>query len=81
MTHPKNQAGPHRVISTAEPIDPAKVYPIRALHQWGFGARSLAAMQRAGLPVIRYTKWKFIRGGALVEFLERGAATSTEVAP
>ena len=78
MTRPRNEAGPHRAVSTAEPIDPAKTYPIRALHQWGFGARSLAAMQRNGLRVLRYSKWKFVRGQDLIDFLERAAVGVTE---
>jgi hypothetical protein len=53
------------------PIDPALVYPIRRLHDWGFGNRSLAAMQRDGLKVLHYSKWKFVRGADLVDFLGR----------
>jgi hypothetical protein len=54
------------------------VYPIRRLADWGFGARTVAAMQRAGLPVFKFSKWKFVTGKALVEFLER-AAVETKV--
>ena len=78
MRHPNNTAGPHRPAPPCPPIDPSMVYPIRRLADWGFGARTVAAMQRAGLPVFKFSKWKFVTGKALVEFLER-AAVETKV--
>jgi hypothetical protein len=65
----------------APPIDPRLVYPIRRLGDWGFGARTVAAMQRDGLPVLRYSKWKYVRGDALIAFLGRNAEQRTAVGP
>jgi hypothetical protein len=28
-------------------------------------------MQKAGLPVLRFSKWKFLRGSDLIDFIER----------
>jgi len=67
--HPRNAAGPHRPPPPAPPIDPGLVYPFRRLADWGFGARTVAAMQRGGLKVMRFGKWKFFRGADLIEFL------------
>ena len=78
MTQPRNQAGPHRPAPLCPPIDPTLVYPIRRLADWGFGARSVAGMQRDGLPVMRFSKWKFVSGKALVAFLERAAVRAAE---
>ena len=75
---PRNQAGPHRPTPPCPPIDPAVVYPIRRLSDWGFGGATVAAMQRDGLPVMRFSKWKFVSGKALVEFLERAAEATGE---
>jgi len=77
-TRPNNLAGPHRPAPPCPPIDPTMVYPIRRLADWGFGARTVAAMQRDGLPVIRFSKWKFVWGKALVEFLQRDAEETKE---
>jgi len=66
-----NQAGAHRPRPPYPPIDPALVYPWQRLSDWGFGARTVAAMQRDGLSVLRFSKWKFVTGTALVKFLER----------
>ncbi|NMC21992.1 MAG: hypothetical protein GYA33_16420 [Thermogutta sp.] len=65
----RTQPGPHRPIPPYPPIDPALTYPISRLRDWGFGPRSVAKMQREGLPVLRYGRWKFISGQALIEFL------------
>jgi len=35
-------------------------------------------MQRDGLPVLRFSKRKFVSGKALVEFLERAAVETKE---
>ena len=77
----RNQPGPHRPAPPCPPIDPALTYPIRRLADWGFGARSRAAMQRGGLPVIKYSKWKFVTGAALIRFLEGTATMTTEAVP
>ena len=53
-------------------------YPISRLRDWGWGSRSVARMQRDGLPVLRFSKWKFVSGKALVEFLERAAVETKE---
>jgi len=73
-----NQAGPQRPIPPCPPIDPNLIYPIRKLADWGFGARTVAAMQRDGLSVIKFSKWKFVSGKALVEFLESAATKSLD---
>lgn len=73
MKRPVNTAGAHRPAPPCPPIDPSLVYPIRRLADWGFGARSTAAMQREGLRVLQYSKYKFIRGADLIAFLARGS--------
>jgi len=78
MTRKQGQAGAHRPSPPCPPIDPNLVYPIRRLADWGFGPRSVSAMQRAGLAVMRFSKWKFVSGRALVEFLERAAVGETQ---
>jgi hypothetical protein len=35
-------------------------------------------MQEDGLPVVRYSKWKFVRGSDLVEFLARQAEAAEQ---
>lgn len=77
-THRNNTAGPHRPTPPYPAIDPSMTYPIRRLADWGFGARTVAAMQRDGLPVLRFSKWRFVSGKALVEFLERAAVATRE---
>ena len=71
MSTPRNAAGPHRPTPPCPPIDPALTYPIRRLADWGWGARSVARMQREGLKVLRFSKWRFVRGVDLLAFLER----------
>ncbi len=71
MTRTRNQAGAHRPAPPYPLIDPNVVYPIRRLADWGFGARTVAAMQQNGLRIMRYSKWRFVSGRALIEFLER----------
>lgn len=80
MRPPRNQAGPHRPAPPCPPIDPSLVYPIRRMSDWGFGARTVATMQRAGLRVLPFSKWKFIAGCDLVAFLGR-ESDSTSGAP
>lgn len=70
MRNPRNEPGPHRPVPLCPPIDPNMVYPIRRMADWGFGARTVAGMQRDGLQVLRFSKWKFVTGKALVEFLQ-----------
>lgn len=70
MKRPPNIPGPHRPAPPAPPIDPAVVYPFRRLADWGFGPRTVAAMQRAGLRVLRFSKFKFVRGADLIAFLD-----------
>ena len=48
------------------PIIPDYVYPWRRLSDWGFGSRSVAALVKAGLPVLRIGKLKFFRGSGLI---------------
>jgi len=82
MTHPSprpsNQAGPHRPQPSAPPIDPALVYPICRLRDWGFGARGVAALQRAGLQTFRFGRLKFFSGAALIDVLQRGGGGSPD---
>ncbi|NMC19311.1 MAG: hypothetical protein GYA33_02725 [Thermogutta sp.] len=76
----RTQPGPHRPIPPYPPIDPALTYPISRLRDWGFGARTVAAMQRQGLRTLRFGKWKFIKGSTLVAFLE-SASKADQDAP
>jgi hypothetical protein len=78
--NPRNTAGPHRCPPSSDPIDPALCYPIRALSKWGFGARSVAALQRAGLPALQFGKLKFFRGVDLIAALERGGSVAEQQA-
>ncbi len=55
------------------PINPRLCYPWRRLTDWGFGARGIAALQKAGLPVLRFGKQKFFRGAGLISILENGS--------
>ena len=80
MKPSRNQFGPHRPAPPCPPIDPGLVYPFRRLIDWGFGARTVAGMQRDGLKVLRFSKWKFVRGSDLIVFLEsagRGGGRAT----
>ncbi len=65
----RNEAGPRHPPPPCPPIDPRLVYPIRRLADWGFGARTVAAMRKGGLPVLAYSKWRFVRGVDLIDFL------------
>jgi hypothetical protein len=77
MTRPaNNNASPHRPAPPCPPIDPALVYPWRRLADWGFGARGVAALQRAGLPAMQFGKQKFFLGAALILVLQNGAPQS-----
>jgi hypothetical protein len=69
MSKPYNAAGPHRSAPPCPPIDPALCYPWRRLKDWGFGARSVAALVKAGLPTLRFGKMKFFRGASLIATL------------
>ena len=42
----------------------------------GGSARTVAAMRKAGLPVLAYSKWRFVRGSDLIAFLA-GASEAT----
>ena len=76
MKRPANTAGPYRGTASAEPIVPNYVYSIAKLHDWGFGARSVAALQRAGLKTLRFGARKFFRGSDLIAALERGGSVA-----
>ena len=77
-----NQVSAHRSAPPYPPIDPRLYYPWRRLGDWGFGARSVAALVRAGLPVVRFGKQKFFMGSALIAVLENGSgATSNKEKP
>ena len=67
---PANQAGPHRDAPAFPPIDPQLVYPWRRLHDWGFGACGVAALVKAGLPVLRFGRLKFFSGAGLISVLK-----------
>ena len=78
----RNQAGAHDHAPAYPPIDPRLCYPWRRLGDWGFGARGVAALVRAGLPVVRFGKQKFFMGSALIAVLENGSgATSNKEKP
>jgi len=68
-----NAAGAHRPPPPYPPIDPALVYPWRRLGDWGFGARGVAALQKAGLPALRFGRQKFFLGSGLISVLRRAA--------
>ena len=70
---PRNQAGPHRVERSVEPIEPECLYPIDALRTWGFGARGREQLKRAGLVVSRFGRLKFVMGKDLIRVLTHEA--------
>ena len=74
----RNEAGPHRPAPPCPPIDPALVYPWARLSDWGFAARSIAALRDAGLVTLRFGKRKFFRGSALIAVLENGNAATLD---
>jgi hypothetical protein len=71
-----NAAGPHRPTPPCPPIDPSLVYPVRRLLDWGIGARGLASLKRAGMPILMFSKWRFFRGSDLIAAIERSTTTS-----
>ena len=74
MTSSRNQAGPHRRGPTGESIRADELLPWSALHdRLGWGARALAAAQARGLKVLRFGKWKYVKGADLIAFLESQA--------
>jgi hypothetical protein len=76
MKSPRNQPGGHRP-QPASPIARGELWPIRLLHErLGFGARTTANMIRQGLPVVCYSKWKFVSTDALIDFLSGQADPS-----
>ena len=68
MTHSRDTAR-SRSAPPCPPIVPEFVYPWRRLKDWGFGARSVAALVKAGLPTLRFGKMKFFRGEGLISVL------------
>jgi hypothetical protein len=74
---PNNRAGAHRPAPPYPPIDPELCYPWRRLADWGFGGRGLAALKKAGLPVLRFHKQRFFRGSALISVLEQDGGSGT----
>jgi hypothetical protein len=84
MTHsvsPRNAAGPHRLAPPCPPIVPDHVYPWRRLADWGFGARGVAALVKAGLPVLRFGRLKFFSGQGLIDVLSGATGQHTDAAP
>src|SRR5512143_3540746 len=75
---PRNTPGPARPQSPAPPIDPALTYPLARLADWGFGPRSVAALQRAGLETFKFGKMKFFSGAGLIAVLRRGGQGAGE---
>jgi hypothetical protein len=76
------QAGADRAAPPYPPIDPRLCYPWRRLRDWGFGGRGVAALVKAGLPVLRFGRLKFFSGAALIAILESGSgATSHKEKP
>ena len=72
MNRTRNQGGGHRPVAPYPPIDPLLCYPWRRLADWGFGARSVAQLQKAGLVALRFHKRKFFMGSALIKILQDG---------
>jgi uncharacterized protein YbjT (DUF2867 family) len=71
MSRPRNQAGPHRNLPR-EPIPLHVILPIReACRLLGWGARGLAAAKQQGLPVLRFSKWRYVATDDLLAFLRR----------
>jgi hypothetical protein len=64
--------GPHgrRPEPPRPPIVPEYVYPWRRLADWGFGSRNVAALVKAGLPVLRWGKMRFFTGRDLIAMLQ-----------
>ncbi len=76
MTRPpsrqkRNEGGDHRPAPSFPPIDPRLVYPWRRLRDWGFGARGIASLVKAGLAPMKFGKLRFFAGLALIGVLER----------
>ena len=75
---------PRKHAPPCPPIVPELVYPWRRLADWGFGARGVAALVKAGMPVLKIGKMKFFRGDALISVMmadNRVADSQLEATP
>lgn len=68
----RNEAGGHRSRPDCPPIHPELTYPLCRLADWGFGNRSVAALQAAGLETFQFGRTKFFTGKSLIATLKRG---------
>ena len=69
--HPRNGAGPHRPGPSGESIKADELLPWAALHdRLGWGARALAAAKARGLRVLKFSKWRYVKGSDVIAFLE-----------
>jgi hypothetical protein len=55
------------------PIVPEYVYPWTWLHCWGFGARGVNNLIKAGLRALEFGRLKFFRGRDLITVLEQSS--------
>jgi hypothetical protein len=55
------------------PIVPEYVYPWAWLHCWGFGARGVKNLVKAGLRALKSGRLKFFRGRDLITVLEQSS--------
>jgi hypothetical protein len=70
MSNKRNTGGPHRPTPPYPAIDPNLLYPLRRLSDLGWGARALALAKRKGLRILAFSKWRYVKGTDLIEFLE-----------
>jgi hypothetical protein len=74
MKPSRNTAQPHRPGPSGEPIKPDELYPLSALHtRLGWGPRGLAHAKRQGLRILAFSKWRYVKGADLINFIERQA--------
>ena len=66
----RNIPAPKRQPPPCPAIVPDYVYPWRRLRDWSFGGRGIAALVKAGLPVIQFGKLKFFSGAGLIATLQ-----------
>jgi len=69
---------PSKTLSANEkgfppPIVPEYVYPWTWLHCWGFGARGVNNLIKAGLRALEFGRLKFFRGRDLITVLEQSS--------
>lgn len=75
----RNEAGGHHLTPSFPPIDPRLCYPWRRLRDFGFGARGIAALVKAGLHPLQFGKLRFFAGSSLIAVIERHQGNSEAV--